>query len=71
MEYSNLPPEAPLESDEEHRPPSDWPKYGVIDAQDVCLQYSEAGPVVLKNLNFCIHSKEKVGPSSMDSCSAL
>ena len=71
MEYSDLPPEAPLESDEENRPPSDWPQFGVIDVQDVCLQYSQAGPVVLKNLSFCIHSKEKVRPSSTDSCSAL
>ena len=60
MEYSDLPPEAPLESDEEHKPPPDWPQFGVIDARDVCLQYSETGPVVLKNLNFYINSKEKV-----------
>lgn len=70
MEYADLPPEAPLESDEKHKPPPDWPQYGVIIAQDVCLQYSEEGPVVLKHLNFCIRSQEKVGYCSVEKCLA-
>ena len=60
LEYSKIPPEAALESDPEHKPPPDWPKHGIITGEGVCLKYSETAPCVLKELNFCVRSKEKV-----------
>ncbi|CAG5134059.1 unnamed protein product, partial [Candidula unifasciata] len=61
LEYSRLPQEADLESAPEKKPPPSWPQHGTIVARDVCLQYSVDGPLVLKNLNFAIHGREKVG----------
>ncbi|XP_041354291.1 ATP-binding cassette sub-family C member 4-like [Gigantopelta aegis] len=61
LEYSKISPEAALESDPEHKPPSDWPKHGIITGEGVCLKYAETAPCVLKELNFCVRSKEKVG----------
>jgi ATP-binding cassette subfamily C (CFTR/MRP) protein 4 len=61
VEYSELPPEAALESSESNKPPDDWPKSGRIVAEDICLQYGRNTPVVLSHLNFSIHDQEKVG----------
>ena len=60
LEYSHLQSEAALESEEKRRPPDDWPDCGTIQADNVCLQYFPAAPVVLKNLTFRIREKEKV-----------
>ena len=60
LEYSHLPSEAALESEEKRRPPDDWPDCGAIQADNVCLRYFPAAPVVLKNLTFRIREKEKV-----------
>lgn len=61
LDYSKLPSEAALTSDKEHRPPDDWPSKGKITGDNVCLRYSHTGPLVLKNIEFCIESKEKIG----------
>lgn len=41
------------------KPPSDWPKNGEILFKDVHLAYS--GTPVLRNLNFTIGAKAKIG----------
>ncbi|XP_064120685.1 ATP-binding cassette sub-family C member 4-like [Macrobrachium nipponense] len=61
LEYSKLEPEAPLETDESKKPRDTWPENGKIVFDDVSLQYVEDNPPVLKNLNFCIKGKEKIG----------
>ncbi|XP_066976379.1 ATP-binding cassette sub-family C member 4-like isoform X2 [Macrobrachium rosenbergii] len=61
LEYSKLEPEAPLETDESKKPRDTWPENGKIVFDDVSLQYMEDNPPVLKNLNFCIKGKEKIG----------
>ncbi|XP_068230341.1 ATP-binding cassette sub-family C member 4-like isoform X1 [Palaemon carinicauda] len=61
LEYSQLEPEAPLETDESKKPKDTWPENGKILFDDVSLQYVEDNPPVLKNLNFCIKGKEKIG----------
>lgn len=58
VEYTELVPE-PIESGE--TPKGDWPKYGKIEFRHVFLRYSEEDPYVLKDLNFTILNKEKVG----------
>ncbi|OXA59787.1 Multidrug resistance-associated protein 4 [Folsomia candida] len=59
LEYVGLPSEAKLESKPDKKPPSDWPKNGEILFKDVHLAYS--GTPVLRNLNFTIGAKAKIG----------
>ncbi|XP_025080220.1 multidrug resistance-associated protein 4-like isoform X3 [Pomacea canaliculata] len=59
LEYSQLPTEAPLESDK--KPPDNWPNAGTIEANDMNLRYFPNSPDVLKNLTFRIREKEKIG----------
>ena len=42
-------------------PPDSWPKEGCLAIQDLSLVYFEGGPRILKNISFCVSSKEKVG----------
>ena len=61
-QYSHLPSETNLESTSDNkRPPKDWPQNGAIIFEDVSMQYHKDDPPVLKNLNFKVKPKEKVG----------
>ncbi|KAI4466038.1 atp-binding cassette sub-family c [Holotrichia oblita] len=59
LEYSYLPeekqPRIPI------NPPKEWPQNGRVLFRKMGLRYSEDTPLVLKNLNFSIEPKEKVG----------
>lgn len=58
LEYTKL----ESEPEREQQPlPLNWPERGQIQFKDVNLKYSENDPYVLKNLNFVVHPKEKVG----------
>ncbi|XP_058797685.1 probable multidrug resistance-associated protein lethal(2)03659 isoform X2 [Phymastichus coffea] len=61
LEFSNLPSEPPLESLPDKKPPNDWPQQGKVEFKNVYLRYSPLDPPVLKNLNFTINPKEKIG----------
>lgn len=41
--------------------PQKWPEDGKIEFRQVSMRYSFTDPYVLKNLNFTIHPKEKIG----------
>jgi len=43
------------------RPPLSWPSEGSLTIRDLSLVYFEGGPCVLKDVNVCVCSKEKVG----------
>jgi ATP-binding cassette subfamily C (CFTR/MRP) protein 4 len=60
-EYSHLPPENNLEVSDDKKPSKDWPNKGVIQFDDVSLQYHKDDAPVLKNLCFTINGMEKVG----------
>ena len=45
----------------ETRPSESWPSKGNLAIQDLSLVYFEGGPRILKDVNFCVASKEKVG----------
>lgn len=45
----------------ESRHSGSWPNEGNLTVQDVSLFYFKDGPRVLKDVNFCVCSKEKVG----------
>lgn len=53
--------EAALTSSPEKRPATNWPQAGKIVFKDVNLRYSPSESPVLRNLNFVIRPREKVG----------
>ncbi|KAF0769463.1 multidrug resistance-associated protein 4-like isoform X1, partial [Aphis craccivora] len=61
IEYTNLPQEDTLHSNEVKNPPKEWPYSGKIIFKDFNLRYSLNAPYVLKDLNIEIRSMEKIG----------
>ncbi|XP_049888074.1 probable multidrug resistance-associated protein lethal(2)03659 [Pectinophora gossypiella] len=61
FEYTNLPQEPALKSDEDKKPPPDWPAEGAIHFDNLTLRYTPNGNVVLNKLQLQIKSKEKIG----------
>lgn len=62
IEYTNVEQERELESKlPNKKPPKSWPERGKIEFVKVYLKYNLNEPPVLKNLNFSIKSKEKIG----------
>ena len=47
--------------DYQSQPPKHWPKSGLLNFQHVSLKYSREGPRVLKDVNFTVRPKEKLG----------
>ncbi len=60
VEYAELPPEPPLESDKKHAPPLDWPQAGNIVFETLSLRYAEGSRPILKELSFRIGAKVKL-----------
>ncbi|XP_024044072.1 putative ABC transporter C family member 15 isoform X2 [Citrus sinensis] len=60
LQYSNLPSEAPLVT-EECRPPSNWPDVGTISFHNLQIRYAEHLPSVLKNISCTFPGRKKVG----------
>lgn len=60
-QYSDVEQEPPLESEPSKTPPYSWPEFGRIEFRNVTMRYFENESPVLKNLNFTIDSKEKIG----------
>ena len=58
--YSKVEPEAPFEIPAT-KPPASWPSKGEITFENVILRYQKFGVDVLKNINFTIKPKEKIG----------
>ena len=62
LEYSNLQPEAPLETlIPDQKPPPEWPRKGKIEMDGVAFQYAPELPLVLKDVTLTIRPGEKVG----------
>lgn len=61
LEYTSVPHEPELESAPGKKPPPEWPEKGEVKFVDLYLKYTPEDPPVLKNLNFVIKPKEKVG----------
>ncbi|KAJ8941680.1 hypothetical protein NQ314_010326 [Rhamnusium bicolor] len=59
LEYTKL--ESEPDREENKNLPSNWPEEGRVEFRDVRLKYSESDPYVLKDLNFVVEPKEKVG----------
>ncbi|XP_057328153.1 probable multidrug resistance-associated protein lethal(2)03659 [Microplitis mediator] len=61
LEYTNIESEPALESLPEKKPKGDWPSRGKVEFRSVYLAYSPLEPPVLRNLNFTIEPREKIG----------
>ncbi|XP_049853309.1 probable multidrug resistance-associated protein lethal(2)03659 isoform X1 [Schistocerca gregaria] len=61
LEYTTLEKEPSLESEQGKKPPANWPKNGEIVFKSMYLRYAKDEPPVLKNLNFVVQAKDKVG----------
>lgn len=61
LEYTSVDHERELESPPDKRPPKSWPEHGEVKFHNLYLKYTLTEPPVLKNLNFLIKPKEKVG----------
>ncbi|XP_014296340.1 probable multidrug resistance-associated protein lethal(2)03659 [Microplitis demolitor] len=61
LEYTNIESEPALESLPEKKPKDDWPSRGKVEFKRVYLAYSPLEPPVLRNLNFTIEPREKIG----------
>ena len=59
MTYTGIEPEPGYST--ESSPSRTWPNEGSLDVRDLSLVYFEGGPCVLRDINFCVCSKEKVG----------
>lgn len=61
LEYTNVEHERALESPPDKRPSKSWPEHGDVVFKNLYLKYNPSEPPVLRNLNFHINPKEKVG----------
>ncbi|KAG5868529.1 hypothetical protein JTB14_032276 [Gonioctena quinquepunctata] len=61
IEYSSIEHEAELESAPGKKPRESWPEEGKLEFKHVFLKYFPQDPFVLKDLNFVIQPREKVG----------
>lgn len=61
LEYNDIEQEPPLETETDKKPPPSWPSKGEIEFRNLYLRYSPLEPPVLRNLNYKILPKQKVG----------
>ena len=61
LEYTKIESEPSLESGSDKKPPEKWPKEGRVEFKNVSLKYTIGGEFILKNMNFVIEPKQKVG----------
>ncbi|KAF5283711.1 hypothetical protein FQR65_LT13746 [Abscondita terminalis] len=61
LEYNKVEHERDFESVPDKNPPQSWPNKGEIRFINLFLRHLSHDPPVLKNLNFAIHSLEKIG----------
>lgn len=57
IEYTKVPSEPPLESEDKHTPANDWPQLGCIEFKSLNFWYDESGARILRNLTFQIAAK--------------
>ncbi|CAJ1947895.1 unnamed protein product [Cylindrotheca closterium] len=61
LEFGSLPPEAPLNKDDDKKLATAWPDNGSIQAHDLSIRYRESLPLALNKLSFSIPSGARVG----------
>ncbi|XP_011505704.1 PREDICTED: multidrug resistance-associated protein 4-like [Ceratosolen solmsi marchali] len=61
FQFTELNQEGPFEIESDRLPEKSWPQYGEVKFQNLYLRYSSEDQPVLKNLDFTINSRMKVG----------
>ncbi|KAK2431897.1 ABC transporter C family member [Trifolium repens] len=61
LQYTAIPSEPPLVSEEENRPEPSWPAYGEVDIQNLQVRYAPHLPLVLRGLTCTFHGGLKTG----------
>ncbi|CAH0406117.1 unnamed protein product [Chilo suppressalis] len=61
MEYTKLPQEPALRSEQHKKPPHNWPEEGAINFDNISLKYTPDGNYVLHKLQINIRPQEKIG----------
>ncbi|CAH1113752.1 unnamed protein product [Psylliodes chrysocephalus] len=61
LEYNAIEMEGQLESDPDKKPRPTWPENGRLEFRQIFLKYFPQDPFVLKELNFVVEPKQKVG----------
>jgi len=61
LEFGSLPPEAPLNQDDDKKLDSAWPDGGSIQAQGLSIRYRQSLPLALNQLSFSIPAGARVG----------
>lgn len=61
LEYENISMEAPLRTPNKYRPSKTWPQIGKVVFTNLHLRYTPDDDDVLKDINFTINGREKVG----------
>lgn len=61
MEYTNLESEPPLEVEDKKIVQSEWPSKGEVKFKNLSMKYSPTSQLTLRNLEFAIQPKEKIG----------
>ncbi|KAJ8920888.1 hypothetical protein NQ315_015681 [Exocentrus adspersus] len=61
LEFTKVEHEPDLHSTPDRKPPVTWPKQGKIEFIETTMRYNTFESPVLKNLNFLIKAKEKIG----------
>ncbi|PNX55443.1 ABC transporter C family member 3-like protein, partial [Trifolium pratense] len=61
LQYTTIPSEPPLVSEEEKRPDPSWPAYGEVDIRNLQVRYAPHLPLVLRGLTCTFHGGLKTG----------
>lgn len=61
LEYSHLEEEPMIDSKPETSLPENWPTKGLVEFKNVNLKYNYQGNYILKDINFTVLPKEKIG----------
>lgn len=61
LEYTDVEKERALDTPPDKKPPPTWPQQGEVRFKDLYLRYNPSDPPVLRNLNFTVRPREKVG----------
>lgn len=65
LEYANLQPEPPLDSDKKNAPSLDWPSEGKIEFKALSMRYAENSHRILRDMTFRINAKVKLNNNNL------
>lgn len=61
VEYNDIEKEPSLKSDNDKKPPPNWPEKGALVIRNVWMRYTPDGAPALRDLSFVLQPKDKLG----------